>query len=601
MKKQFILFISVIWLNVTFAITHIPLPVDEAFQFSAHVKNPSTIVLQWTMQPGYYLYKDRFSYKIISPETTTAGNVFMPPGISKEDEMLGQYEVYDDTLELELPLESIEKSKPLDLNVCYQGCSENGFCYPAETKSVRLDLTDTSGEAINGKTVSTTKVSEQEKVTQLLASKNLLLIMISFLGFGLLLAFTPCVLPMVPILSGLILGHTDKMTPRHAFLLSLAYVLGMSVTYAIAGVAAGFAGQSIQAAMQLPWVIVLFSAVFVLLSLSLFGFYELRLPERLQHKLVTMSNHQKSGTYFGATLMGILSSLIVSPCITPPLVGALAYISQTGHSMLGGLALFALGLGMGIPLIIIGTSGGKLLPKAGPWMNAVKAFFGVLLLATAIWLLQRVIPGQVTMLLWASLMIISAIYMGLLSPRHHQGWGNFWRGLGLLMTIYGILLIVGASMGNSDPLQPLTRHDQEARLTFPLGNGAFEEPLFKNIKSNSDFDKELQQAIKNKKMTLVDFYAEWCIACKEMERQVFSHPDVRKRLAPFHVLQANITANDLVDKALQERLQVIAPPTILFFDENGNELTSYRIVGEMKRNAFIEHIMAVSNMTAIKE
>ncbi len=590
MKKKFVLFFfTALWLNITFGAT--PLPVDDAFQFSAHVKNASTIVLEWKIHPGYYLYKDRFSYKIVNPESTTASNLLMPPGIPKEDDLLGQYEVYDNQLQLALPLKKFNKTKPLDLKVCFQGCSKEGFCYPAETKYITLDLTDTSGKAVTGKSVSTiVKISEQEKITQLLASNNSWLILISFLGFGFLLALTPCVLPMIPILSGLILSHTDTMTTRRAFLLSFVYVLGMAITYAIAGVAAGFAGQSIQATMQLPWVIVLFSLVFILLSLSLFGFYELRLPASIQDKLVKVSDQQRKGNYLGVAFMGILSSLIVSPCITPPLVGALAYISQTGNSILGGFALLALGLGMGIPLIIVGTSGGKLLPKAGPWMEAIKAFFGVLLLATAIWLLQRVIPAQITMLLWASLMILSAIYMGLLSPHKQHGWGNFWRGIGLLMAIYGTLLIIGAAMGNIDPLQPLVRHHQPIQQTTLLNNNVKEAPLFRQIKSNSDFDKELQQAIDNKKITLLDFYAEWCIACKDMEKKVFSDPDVRKLLVPFHVLQANITANDLVDQTLQERFQIIAPPAILFFDENGNELTAYRIVGEMNRDAFIEHI-----------
>ena len=581
-----------------------PLPIDQAFPLSAYVKDPQTLVLEWKIKPTYYLYKERFSYKLVAPDNVQLGNLKMPAGTPKHDALLGDFRVFKGDLAIEVPIKNPKKAKSLDLKVCFQGCSSGGFCYPPETRLVQLDLTDkhqvsvTSTKAPALKRAS--KVSAQDKVTQLLESHNFWLIITSFLGFGLLLAFTPCVLPMIPILSGLIVGHEKKMTTMHAFMLSLTYVLGMSFTYALIGVAAGLAGQSIQAALQVPWVIAAFSAIFVLLALSLFGFYEIRLPSRFENKISDISNHQKTGSYLGVAFMGVLATLIVSPCITPPLIGALAYIGKTGDSLLGGIALFALGLGMGIPLLIIGTSHGKLLPKAGPWMDAVKASFGVLLLATSIWMIARIIPASLTMFLWAGLLIISAVYMGILSPHNHKGWGNLWRGIGLVLAIYGIMLMIGAAVGNTNPLQPLKSH---AAAMAPASVSNFKmaavklppKPLFKTIKNNDEFDETLKVGVEEKKITVLDFYADWCISCKEMEHNVFTDPIVKAKLAKMNVLRSDITANDKFDKALQQRFNVIAPPTILFFDTKGNELKNYRIVGEMNKEDFLNHLSDVSN------
>ena len=571
-----------------------PLPVDKAFPLSAYTKDNETVVLEWKIQPSYYLYKDRFSYKLVTPESIEAGPLQLPEGIPKNDELLGDYDVYTGILKVAVPIKNIDNAKQMDLKVCYQGCSENGFCYPPETKQLRFDLKAGQAATLIEASASPTpkKISSHDKVTQLLAGHKIWLILLSFMGFGLLLSFTPCVLPMIPILSGLIVGHSKNMTTWHAFRLSLVYVLAMALTYAIVGVAAGFAGQSIQVALQTPAVIAVFSGIFVLLALSLFGFYEIKLPSRFETKLTDISSHQKSGSYLGVAVMGVLSTLIVSPCITPPLIGALAYIGETGDSVLGGLALFSLGLGMGIPLIIIGTSHGKLLPKAGGWMDAVKAFFGVMLLATAIWLLSRILPGQVIMLLWAGLLLISAVYMGLLSPHNHSGWGNLWRGLGLIMAVYGIMLMIGAAIGNTNPLEPLKSHIPAASASpfkmqaMPVAS----QPLFKTIKSNEAFDQALEEGVENKQITVLDFYADWCIACKDMEAHVFTDPEVIAKLQPMHLLRSDVTANDIEDKALQERLKVIAPPTILFFDENGSELADFRIVGEMSKQEFIDHL-----------
>lgn len=568
-----------------------PLPVDSAFKLSATVKDQNTVQLNWKMAPGYYLYKDRFSYKITHPSKASLGEILLPEGIQKQDEILGEYSIFLNNLTVDVPVESA-KGQEITLKVCYQGCSKQGFCYPPETKKLTLDLSQINSQPTQVVSVNGSKtpgrISEQDRVASLLANGSLWIALISFFGFGLLLAFTPCVLPMIPILSGIILGH-EGISTRKAFWLSLIYVLAMSFTYALAGVLAGFAGQSIQAALQLPWVIATFSLLFVLLALPLFNLYELRLPNSWQLKLSNLSNRQQSGKYFGVAIMGVLSTLIVSPCVTAPLVGALAYIGNTGDSVLGGAALFVMGLGMGVPLLIIGTSGGRLLPKAGPWMDNVKAFFGVLLLAVAIWMLSRIIPGQYTMLLWSALLIISAVYMGILTPNNQTGWAKFYKGVGLLLAVYGILLMIGAAMGNDDPTQPLNRTSINVAVASNQ-NAVTPEHKVTVIKSNDDFDEELTAASKRGQIMVLDFYADWCIACKDMQRHTFTDPQVRSLLADLHFVQANVTNNDVIDQALQERLGVVAPPTIIFFDSEGNEIASHRIVGEMGAQAFIDHL-----------
>lgn len=574
-----------------------PLPIDQAFHFQATVKNDKTVSVLWKISPRYHLYKNRFSYKIITPKKATLGPILLPPGLLVEDEILGKYEIYNHETHFDIPILQAT-GENVTLWICYQGCSDDNFCYPPETKEITLNLSK-PGDTTQGRTITQglkplpVKVSEQDKVTKLLEDNNLWLILISFLGFGLLLSFTPCVLPMIPILSGIIIGHGKALSLRKAFMLSFAYVLAMSLTYAAIGVLAGFAGESLQAAFQQPWVITLFSALFVLLALSLFGLYELQLPSSWQAKICQLSNTQKHGTYWGVMAMGALSTLIVSPCVTAPLMGALAYIGNTGNALLGGVALFAMGLGMGIPLLIIGASSGKLLPKAGAWMDAVKAFFGVLLLAVAIFMIARIIPQPVTLMLWAALLVISSIYMGILNPHIFTGWDKFKKGLGLLLAIYGIILMVGAAMGNEDPFQPLGRTPFLGKTLSDAKGALPTKTAFTYIKSNNDFDDVLAKATQNKKPVMLDFYADWCIACKEMEKYTFSDPTVQSLMNKMQIIQADVTANDVVDKALLQRLKVIAPPTILFFDAQGSEIPSLRIVGEIKPAQFSAHLQEV--------
>lgn len=597
LSKVLILFIllAVSTLN---AATKQPIPVDDAFHFSATVKDKHTVIVHWDIAPGYHLYKERFSYKLMAPAGASLGNIILPPGIPQEDNILGKHQVYNQELSLDIPIEHLD-GKPVTVKVCYQGCADDNFCYPPQTKEITLDLQAPPGTPANTTTVingNPKPQSQQDQITSLLENESVWLIILSFFGFGLLLALTPCVLPMIPILSGIIIGHGASLHTKKAFFLSLTYVIAAALTYAIAGVIAGFLGESLQAFFQAPWVIVSFSIVFILLSLSLFGLYELRFPTYLQEKFVGLSNRQKGGSYIGTAVMGVLAALIVSPCVTAPLVGALIYISTTGNALLGGLALFVMGLGMGVPLIIIGTSSGRWLPKAGAWMNTIKALFGVLLLAAAIVMLSRIIPGPLSLMLWAALLIISAIYMGVLNPFIQSGWGKLWKGCGVLFIIYGTILMVGSGLGSDDPLQPLAKFAVPSfgSQTFVNVPGAVIPNLvFKPIKTNDDFDRELAKAHTANKPVMLDFYADWCIACKEMDQRVFTDPTVRGLLKSWVLLRADVTANDKLDKSLKERLGVIAPPTILFFDAKSNEIEAVRVVGGMNAAEFIGHVKAI--------
>jgi thiol:disulfide interchange protein DsbD len=431
-------------------------------------------------------------------------------------------------------------------------------------------------------------VSEQDQIAEVLKGGNLWLIVAAFFGFGLLLAFTPCVFPMIPILSGIIAGQGPDITTRKAFTLSVVYVLAMALTYTVAGVLAGLFGANLQAVFQNPWILSGFALVFVALAFSMFGFYDLQLPSSLQSKLAEMSNKQEGGTLIGVAIMGLLSALIVGPCVAPPLFGALIYISQTGDAVLGGVALFALSLGMGAPLIAIGTSAGKLLPRAGAWMDAVKAVFGVLLLAVAILLLERILPAALSMLLWGLLLICSAVYMGALTqlPAGVSGWSMLWKGLGVFLLIYGALMLVGAAAGGKDTIQPL-----RGLAVGGAGGGGGEHAAFKRVKTVADLDRELAAAAAAGKPVMLDFYADWCVSCKEMERYTFSDAAVIQEMGRFALLQADVTANDAADQELmQGRFGIPGPPAMLFFDSAGSELRNFRLVGFKPAAEFAEHL-----------
>ncbi len=589
--------------SIAFGATHEPLKMDEGFKFSTKVKDAQTIIAEWQMAPGYFLYRNKFDITSASSDVKL-GDPIYPKGVIKTEPEIGTFEVYKDTIRISIPVIKAKDNK-VPLTVHYQGCSEEGFCYPSAEKTVTVDLNniDSSlGEltepvaknlennvAIAQMKEAAPPVSEQEQATALLSSGHFFTIVLSFLGFGLLLSFTPCVLPMIPILSGIIVGQNrEKLTTGRAFSLSLIYVLSMSFTYAIAGILIGFVGGSVQAVFQKPWLLITFSLFFVALALSFFGFYELKLPQRLQSSLSDISSKQRRGSYLGVAVMGIIATLVVSPCVTPALVGALAYIGKSGNAVLGGTALFALGFGMGLPLLLIGTAGGKLLPKAGMWMDRVKSVFGMLLLGMAIWILDRVIPGQVTLLLWACLLIFCASYLGLFSPSSHTGGSRFNQGLGAVCFVYGVLLLIGSTMGHTNPLQPLFSVAESSQTAT-----AAPQTAFKQVNDATELTKEISAAISQNKIVLLDFYANWCTSCKLMEHHTFHNPEVAKVLENFVMLKADVTQNDKVAKHLENKYQVVAPPTLLFFDANGKELEKFRIVGEMGPKEFLEHLQSV--------
>ena len=566
---------------------------DQAFAFSTEVRDANTVVTRWQIAEGYYLYGNKFSFTVTKPGGITVGEVRLPPGKKKNDEFFGEMEVYYHDVEAVVPLNRTQSGPiSITLQTGFQGCSETlGVCYPPMNKTVELELPASSGtpaQPVAEKTAATQPpLSEQDSLANSIATGSTFLIIATFFGLGLLLAFTPCVFPMIPILSGIIIGQGKTITTRRAFLISLVYVLAMALTYTVAGVIAGLFGENLQATFQNPWILVTFSFVFVLLALSMFGFYELQMPSFLQSKLTEVSNRQQGGTLTGVAVMGFLSALIVGPCVAAPLMGALIYIGQTGDAVLGGLALFALSLGMGAPLLAIGTSAGKLLPKAGPWMDAIKAVFGVMLLAVAIWMLERILPAALSMLLWALLFIVSAIYMGALE-KSPPGWSRLWKGLGVVLLFYGALLLTGAAAGGKDVIQPL-------RGVFSSGAGVAggEAHLaFRRIKSVSDLRHELTAASQRGQPVMLDFYADWCVSCKEFEKYTFTDPAVTTALTAANtlLLQADVTANDAQDKELLQKFGLIGPPAILFFGPDKQERKNYRVIGFMDAETFSNHL-----------
>ncbi len=598
------------------------LPVEEAYQLVANVESGQEIRLHWTIADGTYLYQDQIRVQITKGQGVKLGEVTLPEAKIKEntiraDGTFGDLPVYEHEIDLQIPLQrSTAEPTEIEMLVTYQGCAEAGICYPPVKKEIALALPKTSEETIVSKpadsdtkagapeptaaektplgatapqVTAASQLSEQDRIAATLAGGNTWLILLTFFGFGLLLSLTPCVFPMIPILSGIIAGQGTNITTQRAFSLSLIYVLAMSITYTLAGVLAGLFGQNLQAAFQNPWVLSLFALVFVLLALSMFGFYELQLPSRWQSRLAETSNRQKGGSYTGVAIMGLLSALIVGPCVAPPLAGALIYIGQSGDAVLGGLGLFALSMGMGAPLLAIGTSAGKILPRAGAWMDTIKAVFGVGMLAVAIIMLERIVPPAIAMVLWGILMVVSSIYMGALQqlPVEASGWDRLWRGLGCVLLIYGALMLVGAAAGGKDTVQPL----RGLGFSATGSGGNITELHFKRIKNVADLNKEIEASSRAGKPIMLDFYADWCVTCKEMERYTFSDPKVIKALEAFTLLQADVTADDDEDRALlQGHFGMPGPPSIMFYDRAGNELYNLRIVGFMPAEAFAAHV-----------
>lgn len=567
---------------------------DAAFVLSTEVTDANTVVARWTIADAYYLYRDKFKFALQGAEGIALGAPEIPAGKVKTDEFFGRVEVFYDQAQAVIPLQrTAADPTTITLDVGYQGCADAGLCYPPMKKTFTLALpvaSDTGAWAPPGgdalaqqRTLFETAgaLPEQDRIARSLAAGSTWIVLLSFFGFGLLLTFTPCVFPMIPILSSIIVGQGPELTTRKAFALSFVYVLAMAATYTIAGVIAGLFGANLQIVFQDPWVLSAFAVIFVLLALSMFGLYDLQIPAGWQARLASLSNRQQGGTYFGVAIMGFLSALIVGPCVAAPLAGALIYISQTGDAMLGGTALFALSMGMGAPVLAVGTSAGKLLPAVGPWMNVVKAVFGVLLLGVAIYLIERIVPESIAMLLWATLLIVVACYLGVadkLQPGA-SGWRRLWKGAGYVMMVYGVLLVAGAASGGGDVFQPL-----KGLTAYSRG-----ELRFKPVKGADELRAELVAAAAREQAVMLDFYADWCVSCKELEKYTFSDAGVQKVLANTLVLQTDVTANDDRDQTILSAFGLFGPPAILFFGPDGKERPQYRIVGFMNAEKFRAH------------
>lgn len=601
------------------------LDAEQAFQLLVEALNPTTVEARWIIATGYYLYRDKFQLKLTEGAGVRIVALDIPAGEPKDDPYFGRQQVFHGEVAIRARLiRDSTSAQTVRIEANYQGCAEVGVCYPPLGQTVAVALPESSAAPATAALFSPggpparpaenalsdseparptppDRVSalspdrgqaapsgryepEQDRLARLLGEQRLWAIP-AFLGLGLLLAFTPCVFPMVPILSSLIVGQGANLTRRRAILLSLTYVLAMAVTYTATGLLAALLGHNIQAWFQNPWMIGVFSALFVILALSMFGLYDLQLPPALQNRLVDWCNRQRGGHHVGAAVMGLLSALIVSPCVAPPLIGALTFIAVTGDLALGGAALFAMGLGMGVPLLVIGASAGHWLPRAGHWMERIKTLFGVLLLAVALWLVERILPAAATMVLWATLLIVTATYMGALQPVVHgaPAWRTLIKGLGLVLMIYGVLLLVGVAAGGRDPWQPL-------RGVGLMASAAGEPPApaFRPVKTVIDVNDALRAAAG--RPVLLDFYADWCTSCKELERYTFADPEVRTALAGVLALRADVTANDDADQRLLKHFGVIGPPAILFFGPDGRELRGHRVVGFMAAEPFGEHL-----------
>ncbi len=563
-----------------------PLPVEQAFQPTAEIVDPFRLAVTWKIAEGYYLYRDSLTVTGVDG-VARPGPVSLPPGIDKWDEHFGDTQVYYDEVRLEIPLlRPTPDAGLVELQLAYQGCKEDSICYPPAIAGIALDLPPAAAAA-------PPPLAEQDRLSALILSGNLLLVIATFTGLGLLLAFTPCVLPMLPILSGIIAGQGKDVTTTRAFTLSLTYVLGMALTYTIAGAAFAAAGGQIQAALQKPWIIISVAGLFVALSLSMFGLYELQMPAAIQTRLTQTSGKQKSGTFIGTAVMGALSALVVTTCVAPPLVASLMVIAQSGDVARGALSLFAMSMGMGIPLLIVGTSAGKLLPKAGAWMDKIKGAFGFMMLGLAIWMLERILPGSVVLVLWAALVFMAGVFLGAFQSLDAQAGTlpKLGKGFGLLAALYGAALLIGALSGARDPLQPLSFVSSRG------GETALESELqFRTIKSVADLDAELARASAAGQSVMLDFYADWCVSCKEMERYTFNDSNVQQALSNVVLLKADVTLNDDLDQALLKHFGIFGPPSIIFFDRNGQEQANYRIVGFMPAEEFANHVgLAISS------
>jgi thiol:disulfide interchange protein DsbD len=600
------------------------LPPDQAFKLSVKVRDENTLIAQFEPAKNYYLYKDKVAFKPKDTETSIE-KISLPSGTLKSDLTFGQVEVYHQPFEAIVSLKRDGSSTDkLTLVATYQGCNEPiGVCYAPISKVIELTLpvakaaAGLAANAISNNAVaapaftsaksdaaaelfqsSPSPVIETEsaRIERMFDSGNFWLILTGFFGIGLLLAFTPCIFPMFPILSGIIAKKGEHITKTRGFVLSLAYVLGMAITYACAGVAAGLSGAMLSATLQNAWVLGTFAFVFIALAFSMFGFYELQLPGFMQSKVSEEAGQLKGGHLTGVFGMGALSALIVGPCVAAPLAGALLYISQTGDVVLGGSALFVMALGMGVPLLLLGASAGALLPRVGPWMESVKNFFGVLLLGVAIWLISPVIPAVAHMLLWSALLIVSAIYLRAVDPLQPGASGvqKLLKGLGMIALLTGIALLIGVFSGSRDVLQPLSKIGVGGASVNGTSQTGMEQALhlpFQKVKSIAELEQHIVQS--KDKYVMLDFSADWCISCKEMERFTFTDAKVQSRLKDVVLLQVDVTAGTPDDTALLKRFRLFGPPGILFLDRQGREIPGVRLIGYQDKDSFLSILNAV--------
>ncbi len=548
-----------------------PPPAHAVFKLQVKAYNPNTFFLEYDIKPGYFLYRDRLHLTQTNTHFLDLTPLKFPDANTKIDGLGHTISIYRHKLRIPVHLIGLSPGETI-LNLRYQGCSDDGFCYPPENTSIKLtintELAMTQVALIAPPKIKTATPNPNNTNQSAFAGHHWIMTLFIFLGLGLLLSLTPCVLPMIPVLSGILVGHGKDLSTRKAFFLSLSYVLSMSLTYAAIGAVVALMGHNLQVLLQSPVTLISFSLVFVLLALSMFDIYQLKLPTSWQAKLANVSYKQAGGHYLGAALMGCLSTLILSPCVTAPLIGALGYIAQTGNIALGTAALFFLGLGMGVPLLLIGASLGRWLPHAGHWMNSIKKIFGLMLLAVAIYLISRLLPAFIIMLLWAGLLIFS----GLVFVRTI-------RSLGIILLLYGILILIGASLGNTNPLKPLTQQAKAPQIHTKI------------VKNMHELETALQTAQQKKQAVLLDFYADWCTSCQVIESKMLAHPQILEAIKQMQFIKVDLTANTHESRALLHEFNVIAPPTFIFIDTSSHEREALRLVGDVSIRKLLDHLL----------
>jgi len=568
MKKILLLLILFIY-SFSLELGNKVLEPEEAFKVK-FIKNEDSLNIKLELGKDIYLYHDKLQINILKPQKIEITKELNIPKPVNYQEFIVQF----DNLNLTIPydfLKSKVDSKEFEIELKFQGCSKAGLCYaPMSQKQILM-----FDENIENKNTNLENLNETDTIANSLKEKNILLVLVTFFGFGLLLSLTPCVFPMIPILSSIIVGASKNqtMTASRGFFLSLVYVLSMSIAYTIAGVIAGIFGANLQVALQNPYVLVIFALIFVALAFSMFGYFEIRLPQAIQNRVNKTTDGKEKQGVVGIAIMGFLSALIVGPCVAPPLAGALVYIGQTGDAILGGLALFVMSLGMGVPLLLIGLGAGKFIPKPGGWMESITRIFGIVMLGVAIWLLDRVLDATIIIYLWALLLLGSAIYLKIYQHLLAQL-------ITVVIFILGIVLFVGAISGATNPLNPL-----EKFTSSKMTQVSDEKLIFKKIKNI----QELELAIKNSnKPVMLDFWASWCISCKELEEITFQDEQVINKLQEFTLLKADVTENNDEDKALQKKFGVVGPPALIFWDKDKNEIQASRIIGYKNPKDFLE-------------